>query len=317
MRLVVFGSLGPHAALLGQHRIRALMRAMVDTGRVPPDQPVPPEAFETGLLAGSPDAPRLGSRVLRPPTTALATTRAAGIAVADVLRGYLARIRHALVEDPQVTQEPWESVGLLVLGGMLLDLAVGERLRASGLVGPVEDGWRVWALGAAPTVGVGMRCDHDSYTSVGAGIMWIDADNLATHLPRLADVDALLRDDEPTAARAMAMLRLRHEGWLDGPRRCFVLLDRDGALADALDEAAAAMVDAVYRPFITDQVDAGDAHSRLMVSRMLMEHCLADLVGDGTVSHGPHTVTRFTWRGPAWLLLGESGRDRKLQHVGR
>ena len=302
----MFGAVGPHAQLLGRGRTRSLLTRLL-TSQGPIAEIPAADEVAAGLFVPVPGGYRLGPRILIAPALAAGSVAAAGATAAGLIRERLPAVRRRL-------RQPWDEVALLVVGGVLLDILVGERLRERALVGPATGSWRLWALEDPPAVTVGMRCDHDPDLRLGAGIMWVDRGEFAEPLPRPADLATLL-DGESGPAQAVVALRLRRDGWLDGGRRRFLLLDRD-ELLDKLGSTAASLVDAAYRSPLTEA--GGDVHARLMISRLIMERCLAELLRDGALPGLPPAIRRLAWRGPNWRLFEESATARatgKPEHV--
>lgn len=325
MRLVTFGSAGPHASLVSQQSVRKAIKALVTAHR--PPIAVDPETLDAGLFVNTPHGVELGYRVLRVPAVDRGALAAAGSAVATLVRARIPEFRRTMAADGSAPPGGWESTALLVVGGVLLDILVGQHLRAEGVIGQVSGGWRLWVLPEATdmagtkTVSVGMRCHHDAGLRLGAGVMWIGASGQAPCLPLLTDLAAVLTDTDSGRSKAAAVLRMRSGGWLDGQRQRFLLLDPGTPLFTALDATAADLVNDVYRPLLTGDTETGDVHAKLMISRMIMECGLTELVRAATLPELEAPITCLAWLGPNWQLFEEAAAVRESarepDHAGR
>ena len=293
MRLVLFGETTPAVEVLSQEDVRGAVLKLASGHEVEPPQ----VAAETGLIVTGDDGrPVLGSMFVRPVDDPDGHMDRAAERAADIIAASAGDLADALhVDRPDLE---WSSAGLLVVGGALLDLMVGEKLCLSGAVGDLDTVTKLWVLPTAE-VAVGMRCLHDDDRRVGAAVMWT-ADRPAPDIAPLPDLAELVT---PAAEPgALALLRLRHLGWLSGNDHRFVTVDAGSSLGDALSRVAERVATDAYSDAFAALSPHDTGHPRLMASRLIFERVLARLMRRGVIDPAGD-LRRMVWTGPAWRLM--------------
>lgn len=297
MRFIQFGPSIPAVAALQSAEVQSAVIGITAGDPVDP----PSEAIESGVVVADGDGWALGSMLMSPPEDPTGHLDVAAARAADIITESADELATVLaIDHPDFT---WQQAGLLVVGGALLDLMVGERLCQCGAVADLDPAPKLWMLPDAE-VAVGMRCVHNADRQVGAGVMW----TAKVPAPGLPDPGELADHITPkTTASALTKLKLRHAGWLAGDEDRFLLLRSGSDLTGTLSRVGDRIADEAYAEAF-DRLSPDDTgHPRLMVSRLVFEKVLSLLMGRGIVdSSAP--VNRLAWTGPPWLLMTlESG----------
>lgn len=309
VRLILFGVPDRDAALLEDDAVRSALQRVDAVGHL--EGPPPPRAgVEAGLFARRGDRWQVGPRIYMPDPRDRAVAADAGKACAVLVAERCPALRTGY-EQARAWDGPWGSVALLVVGGLLLDLFVGQILVDEDLVRPPESGWRAWLLPPAET-SVGARFRYDPAAGAGCGVMWVQGVRDTVELLADGDLRALAaRGGGPLSAARL--LRLRYLGWLRGTRPAYVLLRAGDPLWVALEETARRIVHEVHRPLVRAGDRASDAHAVLARSRMVFEQALGSLRDQGVVpSPAEARINRFLWDGYDWTLRAASAGGNGL-----
>jgi hypothetical protein len=301
-RMVLFGEVDANADLLRDNAVREALRQALGESAAGPGE-VPGAAVESGLLVRGRDRWEHGDRVLVLGRTDEVRRRAEQ--VAQLITRRLPELRRAAAAS--VAGPDWAVDGLLVVGGLLLDLSVGQSLREAGHCGHTAGGWRAWVLPPAP-VSVGMRTDHLAAERFGAAVMWILGQE-SPPMPGGSELSALAALHSGRRVDGAASLALRYRGWLHRDRPVALEVAEDGPLDRLVRELAADAVELAYRPlFARLPFDPSDER-RLMASRLVMEHALTLLTQQGELTQADaSTRQHLVWHGEQWLIAAEVGQ---------
>lgn len=311
VHFVLFGQSAPATEVLHNPAVRAALKS-VATGVPPGDVPEAAVALDLIRLRNNRWVP--GGRFLcLPPLTPAhidALAKAARLSAQHVVQA-IPSLQYALVSTLGGTPAAaWRRYGLLVVAGLLLDLAVGQALRDVQWLPRADLGWCIWAIPSDPNIRpFGVRVVYDATLDLGAGTLWhVDLPEYVA-LPHEQDLPALAAVLVGKIPDPERLLRLRYFGWVSGTGCPVPFFGADAPLWTTLERLANELVAGVYAPLEPrfSAVLPREDPRRFLLSRILMERTLAHLVLAGWVpAPGSGSETRWLWRGRKWRLVSET-----------
>lgn len=311
VHFVLFGQEAPATEVLHDAGVQAALTALA-AGEQPAE--VPDAAAAMDLIRRRDNRWEPGRRFLcLPPLTPVHSDALAAAArhSAERVVQAIPRLQDALASTLGGTSDAlWHRYGLMVVAGLLLDLAVGQALRNAQWLPEADPGWCIWAVPTEPdSAPFGVRVVYDAALDLGAGTLWHAELPHSAALPREQDLQALAAVLAGERADPDRLLRLRYLGWVSGTRCDVPFFEADAPLWTTIEQLAGELVAGVYAPLEQDfdpLVPRGDSR-RFLLSRLLMERTLGHLVRTELVPN-PRSggETRWIWRRRNWHLVSET-----------